>query len=153
MEKLSQQDQQQVARLQQMSQSLETIIQQRVSMEAQVKELEFALKELEEAGENANVYKTIGGIFIKSEQKKLLGETKEKKETMEMRVKSFTSQEQRLKTQYEELRKKVQEIFRSQGIAWSFFHCELINSNISRNIIFSRNWERSFIKFNQIYAS
>jgi prefoldin beta subunit len=117
MEKISQADQQQVARLQQMSQNLDAIVQQRVSMEAQTKELEFAIKELEQAGESAVVYKSAGGIFLKAEQKTLLGETKEKKETIEMRVKSILNQEQRLKGQYEELRKKVQEIFKGAGIA------------------------------------
>jgi prefoldin beta subunit len=116
MEKLSQQDQQQVQRLQQMSQSLETIIQQRMTTEAQIKELDFAAKELSEAGEAAVVYKSAGGIFIKSDQKKLLADTKEKKETLDMRVKSLANQEQRLKAQYEELRKKVQEIFKGQGL-------------------------------------
>jgi prefoldin beta subunit len=113
MPNLSPQQQQQVMRLQQLSQSIETIIQQRVSMETQAKELEYAVKELEGAGEDAIVYKSAGGIFLKSEQQKLLAESKEKKETLEMRVKSLTNQEERLKKQHEEMRKSIQEMLKA----------------------------------------
>jgi prefoldin beta subunit len=102
---------QEVTRLNQMQQQLEMIIQQRVSIESQAKEMDFALKELQEAGEQAVCYKSVGGLFIKSDQKKLLTDTKDKKETMEMRVKSMQNQEDRLKKQFEEQRTKLQAMF------------------------------------------
>ncbi len=111
---LSPADQQEVARFQQLQQNLEAVIQQRVTMENQVREMEFAVKELDAASEDAVVYKAVGGIFIKSEQKSLLSSTAEKKETLDMRVKSLLNQEQRLKKQFEELRIKVQGIFQGK---------------------------------------
>jgi len=105
------QQRQEVTRLNQMQQQLEMIIQQRVTLESQVKEMDFALKELGEAGEQAVCYKSVGGLFIKSEQKKLLTDTKDKKETMEMRIKSMQNQEDRIKKQFEEQRTKLQAMF------------------------------------------
>ena len=101
-------ERQQVARLNQLQQQLEMIMQQRMNMEAQVKELDFAVKELEESGEEAVCYKSIGGLFIKKDQPTLLQDTKERKENLEMKVKSLTNQEDRSKKQFEELRTKVQ---------------------------------------------
>jgi prefoldin beta subunit len=97
-----------VARLNQLQQQLEMMTQQRMSMENQIKELEFAVKELTDAGENAVAYKSIAGMFVKKDQKKLLQESKDRKETLEMRVKALVNQEDRFKKQFEELRTKVQ---------------------------------------------
>jgi prefoldin beta subunit len=107
-EDLPPQQKQEIARLNQLQQQLDMIMQQRVSMEGSVKELESALKELESAGESAVCYKSIAGVFIKMDQKKLLEESKERKETSEMRIKSILNQEERLKKTYEDMRGKIQ---------------------------------------------
>lgn len=111
-DKMSPAQQQELMRLQQLQQQVEMIIQQRVTIESQAKEMEFAVKELETAGETAVCYKSVGGIMIKSEQPKLLTETKDRKETLEMRVKSLTNQEERMKKQFEEQRQKIQKIMK-----------------------------------------
>ncbi len=107
---LSQADQQQMVRYQQVAQSLDAITKQRAQMESKMKQTDFAIEELEKGGSDANVYRSIGGIFIKSNQEKVLEETKEEKESLEMRLKSLNMQEERLKKQYEDLTNKIKNI-------------------------------------------
>jgi prefoldin beta subunit len=106
------QQQQELIRLQQLQQQVEMVIQQRVSLDAQVKETETAIKELEEAGEVATCYKNVGGIMIKSLQPKLLQESKERKEMLDMRLKSLMNQEERMKKQFEDQRQKIQQMLK-----------------------------------------
>lgn len=105
---ISPQQQQEVLRLQQLQKSVEVVIQQRVSMESQLKELEFAVSEVENAEENAVIFTASGGIFIKKPRNEVLTSTKDRKTKLEMRVKTLTMQETRLKEQFEEQRKKLQ---------------------------------------------
>jgi len=112
---LSQQDQQEVARFQNIQQQLDFMMQQQSSIQHQLTEKVSAIKELESAGENATVYKSAGGIFIKSEQKVLLDSSKERKEELEIRLKSITKQVERINSQYEEQKKKIQEINKKLG--------------------------------------
>lgn len=114
-EDLPPQQKQEINRLNQFQQNLEMISQQRVQMEAQGKELEHAVKELTEAGDNAVCYKTIGGMFIKMDQPKLLQETKERKESIEMRVKSLSMQEEKMKKTFEEQRAKIESMLGGKG--------------------------------------
>ena len=58
---LSQQDQQEVARFQNIQQQLEFMTQQKTSLQHQMDESDHAIKELGTAGENAIVYKSAGG--------------------------------------------------------------------------------------------
>jgi prefoldin beta subunit len=111
-EKFSPQQQQELVRLQQMQQQVEMIIQQRVNLEAQSKELELAIKELEAAGAESICYKSVGGLLIKADQSALLQESKDKKDTMEMRVKSLQNQEERIKKSFEEQRSKIQKMLK-----------------------------------------
>ncbi|QEE14462.1 prefoldin subunit beta [Promethearchaeum syntrophicum] len=112
---LSQQDQQEVARFQNIQQQLEFMMQQQSSIQHQFAEKEAAIKELESAEEDAIVYKSAGGIFIKSSVPVLLTSSKEKKEELEIRLNSITKQVERINKQYEEQKAKIQEINKKLG--------------------------------------
>jgi prefoldin beta subunit len=114
---LSPQHQQEIVRLQQLQQSLEVLIQQRMNMESQAREMENAVKELDGAPEDAVAYKSIGGIFIRKPRNELLEFAKERKQTLEMRIKSLQNQETNTKSQYEKQKTKVQDILKDQGIS------------------------------------
>lgn len=111
MPNLNQAQQQEVLRFQQMQQSLEIIMQQKATFESQLKETELAVKELEQTNENANVYQMIGSIMINKNRNELLEVSRDKQETLKLRVNSLTEQEKRLKKQYEEQKKKIQTMF------------------------------------------
>ncbi len=112
---LSPQQQQEVVRYQQLQQSLEMIMQQKATMESQIRELDFAISELESTTEDAIVYKSVGGIFIKKNRNELLENSKERKDTLEVRVKSINKQESNLKVQFESQKKKIQELLGPSG--------------------------------------
>ena len=112
---LSQQDTAEVSRFQNIQQQLEFMMQQKTSLQHQMDESDHAIKELESAGENAIVYKSAGGIFLQSDQKYLLDSTKDRREGLEIRLKSITKQVERINTQYEEQKKKIQEINKKLG--------------------------------------
>lgn len=115
--KLSQAHQQEIVRLQQLQQSLEVILQQKSTMEIQLRDTEYAIKELELAGEDATVYKSGGGIFIKSDQKTLIESSEENKELLVIKLKNLENQETRIRKQFEDQRTKVQEILKNQGLS------------------------------------
>jgi prefoldin beta subunit len=101
--------QQQVARLQNTKQQLDFLTQQRVALENSARDMEGAVQELEAAEDDVVVYKSIGGILIKSEKAKLLGELKDQKENTDMRVATLGKQEERVKKSFDEMYAKVQE--------------------------------------------
>jgi len=107
---MSPQQQQEVTVLQQMQKNLEMIMQQRYTSEAQLKEVNFALQELEKekTNENAVIYTVAGALFIKKPLTEVLNSTKDRQATLEVRVKTLNSKEGQLKTQFEEQRDKLQ---------------------------------------------
>ena len=109
MAKISPQLQDQIMKLQQVQQQVEMLVSQRMQLERELKEIDRALSELEQIDPaNAVVYKTIGAILVKADKDKVKEELKDRKETLEMRIKTITRQEERTKSDYEEKRKVLQ---------------------------------------------
>lgn len=82
-------------------------------MELQMKEVERALEEIEKLGESAEIYKSIGSILVKSEKPKVGEELKERKETLDLRIKTLQRQEERIQTKLKEMQAQIQEEFKS----------------------------------------
>ena len=94
--------------LQNLSQSLEFLTNQRLQMEATLRETELTIEELSNVEDDTLVYKSIGGILVKSDKNKLLDEKKSVKVTLDMRIKTIKQKEDRSKQQLETLRKSLQ---------------------------------------------
>jgi prefoldin beta subunit len=112
---LSQQDQNEVAKFQNIQQQLEFMMQQQSTIQHQFAEKESAIKELESAEEDAVVYKSAGGIFIRSTRSDLLNSSKEQKELLKIRLDNLTKQVERINKQYEEQKVKIQELNKKLG--------------------------------------
>ncbi|MHA1343445.1 MAG: prefoldin subunit beta [Promethearchaeota archaeon] len=97
-----------IINLQNLQQSLEFITQQKVQIESNLRETELAIEELEKLNPDDLVYKSIGGIMVKSEKNKLLDEKKSLKITLEMRSKTLKQKEDRVKNQLETMKKSIQ---------------------------------------------
>ncbi len=108
--------QQQVVRFQNLKQQYEVVSQQRGYYEAASKETEVALKELESASDDVVVYKKVGGILIRSEKAKLLGNLKEQKESADMQATVYIKKEEQLKKVLDEMSAKLQEELKSAGL-------------------------------------
>ncbi|MHA1298782.1 MAG: prefoldin subunit beta [Candidatus Helarchaeota archaeon] len=112
--------QHQIMQLQQLQQRLEILMTQKSQLEIQLKEAERALTELENLADDAVVYKSVGAILVKSEKNKVKEELIDKKDTLEMRIKTIQRQEERTKKQFEESRNKVQAALKSPGTSQDF---------------------------------
>lgn len=113
---LSQRLQQQIARFQSLKQQYQVVTQQRMGYESASKETEAAIKELEAARDDVVAYKNIGGILIRSEKVKLLGNLKEQKESADNNVVIYTKKEEQLKKVLDEMSAKLQEELKSAGL-------------------------------------
>ena len=90
--------------LQLTQQNLQNILMQKQQIQSQLVELESALTELKTTDK---AYKIIGKIMIASPKENLTKDLKEKKEVAEVRLKNFNNQEEKLKSNLEELQKQV----------------------------------------------
>ena len=73
--------QEQLAKMQQSQQNLQSIMTQKQQLEIENMETEKALDEIKKAGENDDVYKHAGSILIKSTKKDLIDDLEERKES------------------------------------------------------------------------
>ena len=100
--------QNQIRNFQQLQQKVEVLVSQRMQLETQLKETEGALAELEQADQNTDVYKSIGAILVKANVDKLKEELQDRKETLDMRIKTIKKQEERARVDLEEKQKALQ---------------------------------------------
>ncbi|MBA7507769.1 hypothetical protein ES706_06489 [subsurface metagenome] len=99
--------------------TLEFLTQQRFELERGLRDAELVIGELDKTDSNKEVYKSIGGIMVKSERDRLLDEKKSQKASIELKLKTITQREERTKTQLETLRIALEKDFKDQGISQS----------------------------------
>jgi prefoldin beta subunit len=106
---LSPQLQNQIAQYQQLQNQLQVLASQRVQLEAKLREIEGTLEELNKLTGDTAVYKSIGMLLIRQDDREALKkELEEHKETLTIRVKSLQKQEKSLSERYEDLGNKIQ---------------------------------------------
>ena len=84
-------------------------------MELQLKEVTRALEEVQKLGEDAEVYKSVGNLLIKSEKGSVEAELKDRKETLELRINTLKRQEEKVTSRLKELQAKIQDAIRSRA--------------------------------------
>ena len=101
--------QEQVAKMQQSQQNLQSILGQKQQVEMENTESDRALEELQKANDDEQVFKYAGSILIKSDKKTL----EEKKELSKTKIIVLEKQEERLKNSLQEQEKKIQEMLKN----------------------------------------
>jgi|TARA_Y100000294_G_scaffold146939_1_gene142655 prefoldin beta subunit len=109
--------QEQLAKLQQTQQNLQSILGQKQQLEFDTLETEKALEELQKVNDDDMVFKHAGTILIKSNKKDLIEELDEKKELSKTKASLLTKQEERLKITLKEQETKIQEMIKNQSVA------------------------------------
>ncbi len=104
--------QEQLGRLQQAQQSLQSVLAQKQHLEMEQLETEKALEELKKASDDDAVFKHAGSILIKSTKENLIAELEEKKELSKTRSSVLSKQEVRVKESLKELETKINEMVR-----------------------------------------
>ena len=101
--------QEQLLRLQQLQQTLQSVVTQKQQVELELSETDKAVAELEKSTDDTPVYKSVGSILVKSNKQTLLTELKERKELMATRVTVLGKQEDRTRERLKEIQEKLQE--------------------------------------------
>lgn len=104
--------QEQLAKYEQLRQTLQTVLAQKQQLEAELSDTERALEELKKAPADASTYKIAGSILIKVPKEQLIKELEEKKELTNTRVMVLAKQEQRLQSNIQELQNKITEMLK-----------------------------------------
>ena len=95
-----------IEQLQLYEQGLQNFLVQKQQFQMQLVEIESALRELETTNE---AYKLVGNIMVSSKKEDLKKELSSKKETVELRIKTFEKQESQIKEKSDKLRTEVME--------------------------------------------
>jgi len=106
--------QEQLAKMQQSQQNLQSIMAQKQQLEIDHMETEKALDEIKKAGENDDVYKHAGSILIKSTKKDLIEDLEERKELAKTRTSVLAKQEEQVKQSLKEQESKITEMMKGQ---------------------------------------
>jgi prefoldin beta subunit len=107
--KLPPQVQERLLRLQQLQQTLQSVLTQKQQVELELTEIRQASSEVEKLTDDAVIYKSAGSLMIKAEKTKVTGELNERKELLDTRVTVLTRQEERLRSQLKDLQTKLQQ--------------------------------------------
>ena len=101
--------QERLLRLQQLQQTLQTILAQKQQVEMEKTEVEQTVAELQKTADQAVIYKAIGSLLVKAEKPKVTEELVERKELLETRSTVLARQEERIRSQVKEAQTKLQE--------------------------------------------
>ncbi len=105
--------QEQIMKLQQSQQNLQSIMTQRQHLEMEKAETEKALEELKKITDTDSVFKQAGTVLIKSDKKTLVDELEEKVELSKTRSTVLGKQEVRVKEALKEQEAKITEMMKS----------------------------------------
>ena len=105
--------QEQIGKLQQSQQNLQSIMTQRQHLEMEKAETEKALDELKKIADDDSVFKQAGTVLIKSNKKTLVDELEEKIELAKTRSTVLEKQEVRVKESLKEQEAKITEMMKS----------------------------------------
>ncbi len=107
--RLPPQTQERLLRLQQLQQTLQSVMAQKQQVDAEQTEVEQTLAELQKTADDAVIYKAIGSLLVKAEKTKVTADLEERKDLLATRTTVLARQEERLRSQVKEVQTKLQE--------------------------------------------
>ncbi len=106
--RLPPQVQERLLRLQQLQQTLQSVLTQKQQVEMEKAEVDQTLAELQKTRDDAVIYKAIGSLMVKAEKAKVNEDLVERKELLNTRSTVLARQEERLRSQVKEAQSKLQ---------------------------------------------
>ncbi|MCL2134790.1 MAG: prefoldin subunit beta [Candidatus Bathyarchaeota archaeon] len=101
--------QERLLRLQQLQQTLQSILVQKQQVEMEKGEVELALAELAKSADDVVLYKAIGSLLVKADKAKVFADLNDRKDLLVTRSTVITKQEERVRSQVKETQTKLQE--------------------------------------------
>jgi len=105
-------DKTKLAQLQLLHQNMQALLVQKQHFQLQLNEIESAQHEVKQTSQ---AYKIVGNIMVQTPAVELEKDLKEKRESMELRLKNIDAQEERLRKKSEELQKQLVSELKSNG--------------------------------------
>lgn len=99
--------QQELARYDQLQQTLQAILAQKQQVDLEIAEIDRALEELQKQPDDVEVYKVAGSIMIRSNKADLIKELQEKKELANTRRTVLSKQEEKVRQSLQEVQSKL----------------------------------------------
>jgi prefoldin beta subunit len=106
--RLPPQVQERLLRLQQLQQTLQSVLAQKQQVEMEQNEVDQTITELQKTADDAVIYKAIGSLLVKAEKPKTTEELVERKELLNTRSTVLARQEERIRSQVKETQTKLQ---------------------------------------------
>ena len=100
--------QEQIAKLQQLQQTLQVIVSQKQQLDVELADTTRAIEELEKTPDDAAVFKSLGAILVKKDKASVTKELSEKKELLTVRVSVLGRQEEKTREKLRELEAQLQ---------------------------------------------
>jgi len=91
------------------SSRLRPFLTQKTQIEGLIRETEAALKELDKSSDDAVIYKSVGELLFKADKPKLTEELKERKDMMDLRLKTMAKQEERIQGRFNQLQEQLKQ--------------------------------------------
>ena len=101
--------QERLLRLQQLQQTLNSVLGQKQQVELEISEIDQATNEVQNLSDDTVIYKATGSLMVKAEKAKITTELAERKDLLNTRVTILTKQEERLRSQLKEVQTKLQQ--------------------------------------------
>jgi prefoldin beta subunit len=101
--------QERLLRLQQLQQTLQTILAQKQQVEMEKTEVDQTLAELAKTADATVIYKAVGSLLVKAEKARVSEELTERKSLLDTRSTVMARQEERIRAQVKEAQTKLQE--------------------------------------------
>lgn len=114
--KLPPQIEQQIRQLQQFEVQLQNILTQKQQLQLELGDIETALKYLQEAKDDVKLFKSVGSLLIEGTKEKVMNELKEKRDLIDLRLKTLQKQEEKIRSRIEELRSSIKGLLDARGI-------------------------------------
>ena len=102
---MQQATQEKIAQLQTLEQKMQALLMQKQTFQTQVLEVENALSELKEG--TGETYKIIGNIMVATKREELKKDLANRKEVLDLRLKSLEKQEEKIKIDSSKLQSEV----------------------------------------------
>ena len=104
-EKITKDTQEKIQHLQLLEQNIQNLLLQKQAFQFELNETENALKEVEKTKDD--VFRMVGQVMIKTSKTEIEKEFKQKKDILNLRVKSLEKQESQFKEEAEKLKEEV----------------------------------------------
>ncbi|BFH73498.1 prefoldin subunit beta [Sulfurisphaera javensis] len=100
----------QLVKLQQLQDQLNRLLTEKNVIDSELREVNKILQELSQLPAGTTVYKIVGNLLVKTDKETIQKELDDRKEILELRSRTYQKQENLLRTQLEDLQKKVNEL-------------------------------------------